>query len=130
MVGLAHISRPCSACPWRKDSEPQKFTAERYASLRATSRQVDERGFGHDPLPGDPLFACHMTKEGREQACAGWLAVEGGNHVAVRLVVATGRMDPEALTPKPDWPALHENYDALVAHQGYEEPNNEPEAIP
>lgn len=67
-------------------------------------------------MPGDPLFACHKTEEGRERACAGWLAVEGVNHVTVRLAVAQGALDPAALSPGPDWPALHPDFASTEAH--------------
>ncbi len=109
---LPHIARPCRECPWRKDAQPQKFSAERYEALRATS---DQSGLGA------PIFACHMTKEGRDQACAGWLAVAGTEHLGVRYSVILGRLPAEALRPGPGWPDLHDSYDALVAHQGYEE---------
>ncbi len=109
---LPHIARPCSECPWRTDAQPQKFAAERYEALQATSNQSGLYA---------PLFACHMTKEGREQACAGWLAVAGVEHLGVRLALIQGRLDPAALRPGPGWPDLHDSYEALVAHQGYEE---------
>lgn len=112
MNELPHVSRPCRECPWRRDAEPQKFAQERYEALRATS---DQSGLHA------PLFACHMTKEGREQACAGWLAVAGEQHLGVRLAVISGRLSVCALHPQAGWPDLHDSYEALVAHQGYEE---------
>jgi len=109
---LPHIARPCPECPWRRDAEPGKFSQERYRALQATS---DQSGLHA------PMFACHMTQEGREQACAGWLAIAGEQHLGVRLAVINHRLDPTALRPRAGWPALHQSYEALVAHQGYEE---------
>lgn len=62
------------------------------------------------------MFGCHKAPEGRDRACAGWLAVEGGSHVLVRLAVLSGRLDPAALSPGPDWPELHVDYAATEAH--------------
>ena len=65
---------------------------------------------------GAPLFACHLSRVGGEQVCAGWLALYGHQHVSVRLAIATGRLDPAALTPAPGWPALWGDYDEMVRH--------------
>jgi hypothetical protein len=56
-----------------------------------------------------------MTHEGREQACAGWLAVAGYGHLGVRLAVAMGRLPAGALEPGEDWPGLYASYDELAA---------------
>ncbi|MFI9630971.1 DUF6283 family protein [Streptomyces sp. NPDC052042] len=77
---------PCPRCPWRKDVEPGEFPASRYEELRVTS----EQRAGAEPGFGAPLFACHKTKEGREWACAGWLAAVGHRHLGVRLAIAQG----------------------------------------
>lgn len=115
-TNLPHAVRPCSECPWRLDQPAGRFPACRYDALRDTS--AGPRGESA-PL-GAPLFACHKTAEGREIACAGWLAVEGHRHVGVRLAVATGRLDPATLEPAPDWPPLHGSYAALAAANGAE----------
>ena len=65
-----------------------------------------------------PLFACHKSPEGREEACAGFLAVEGGGNLAVRLAVAQGRLPAEALTPGTGWPPLFESYEEMASVQG------------
>jgi hypothetical protein len=59
-----------------------------------------------------------MTAEGREVACAGWLAVVGREHLAVRFAVAVGRLSPAALEPAPDWPALFSTYTEMAQRQG------------
>jgi hypothetical protein len=60
------------------------------------------------------LFACHKSPEGREEACAGWLATVGIEHLGVRVAVATGQLPAEALAPGENWPDLHETYDEMV----------------
>lgn len=111
---LPHARRPCGECPWRLDAQPGKFPAERYAALRATSRRPDAHGGTDAPL-GSPFFACHMSGEGKDQACAGWLAVEGWGHIGVRLAVLRGAIDEAALAPGEGWPALHSSYADLAA---------------
>jgi hypothetical protein len=108
---LPRQPRPCITCPWRRDTPPGAFGIDRYQQLRNTVESPD----GGSPGLADPMFACHNTIEGREAACAGWLAVYGHGHVRVRLAVATGRIPPEALTPAAGWPDLYGDYDELVA---------------
>lgn len=113
---LAHRRYPCAECPFRRDTDPGQFDACRYDALRAT---VGERG--REAGLGAPLFACHKSTEGKDQACAGWLAVCGADHLAVRLAVATGRLPGEALAPGEGWPELFTSYDAMAAAQGRDE---------
>ena len=108
---------PCSECPWRCDTPPGKFPAERYEALRATSGTR-----GREAPVGSPMFACHKSPEGREEACAGWLAAVGYESLTVRLQLAFGRLDPAALTPGDDWPELFDSYEQMAATQGSEEP--------
>ena len=68
----------------------------------------DEWGMGPDFSAS--MFACHQSKEGQENACAGWLATVGHRHPRVRLAVALGRLDAAALKAGAGWPRLHENY--------------------
>ncbi|RCG18250.1 hypothetical protein DQ384_39205 [Sphaerisporangium album] len=70
------------------------------------------------------MFACHQGAPGHpgtNVACAGWLAVEGTGHVAVRLAVSHGRLPVSALSPGPNWPDLYDSYqemaDANAAHE-------------
>lgn len=107
---LRHPNSPCEECPWRLDQPVGRFTPERYEVLRDTCRDPDGGNAGF----GAPLFACHKTPDGRETACAGWLAVEGWNNVPVRMAVLDGRLDPAALVPDDDWPPLYPSYEALA----------------
>lgn len=110
---LARALRPCGGddrngpCPWRKDAPPGEFPACRFDALRSTVTQQFPQ----------PIFACHKSREGRDIACAGYLAVEGHGSVTIRLEVATGRLDPAALQPGPDWPELYGSFDEMVAAQ-------------
>lgn len=64
------------------------------------------------------MFACHKTAQGREVACAGWLAIEGVNHPAVRIAVLQERLDPDTLTPAPGWPELYTSFAEMAEANG------------
>ncbi len=113
MSRLPHPKRPCADCPFRLDAPVGHFPACRYEALRGTSSTPA----GH-PGFGAPMFACHATPEGRETACAGWLAIEGHAHVGVRMAVATGRLDPSSLVPGDDWPELFPSFLAMAEANG------------
>lgn len=114
MTPLPHRLYPCAECPWRRDTTPGQFPACRYDALRTTSEQQP----GAEPGFDAPMFACHKSPEGREEACAGWLAAVGHRHLGVRLAVATGRLPATALTPGGDWPPLFDTYRDMAATQG------------
>lgn len=106
---------PCGECPVRADNtcNPRsKFPAERWQSLRDT---VDDGTGGTAPL-GAPLFGCHKGEPGTDAdlACAGWLAAFGDRSMTVRLAIAQGRLNPDALRPGPNWPPLHTSWDEMA----------------
>lgn len=96
------ITQPCGECPWRKDVPTGKFPPERFEALRGSV----EQGFA-------PMFACHRTKEGEEQACAGYmLSADSLNNFNVRL---TSAEHPEYRSDVP----LFETYDEMARANGY-----------
>lgn len=96
------------------DVSPGQFPASRYEALRDTCRHAENV---QAPLSA-PMFGCHKSPLGGEFACAGWLAVEGPNHIGVRLAVASGDLPAEALRPGEDWPALFASYEDMAHTQG------------
>jgi hypothetical protein len=104
--------KPCPSCPWlvgNDGSDIPNFSLELAEGLRSTCPA------GHlGPDFGAPLFACHQSRPGAEILCAGWLATNGHAHPGVRLKIAQGRIEIEALTPRPGWPALHGSFDELI----------------
>lgn len=88
------------------------FGRDRFEALAATSG-----GPGREVEVGGPMFACHKSPEGAEEACAGWLAVAGVEHLGVRLAVVQGRLDPEMLTAREGCPALFDSYDEMAETQ-------------
>lgn len=114
---MPHRKYPCSECPWQVKAEPGKFPASRYEQLRSTCRP-DAAGI--PPLPGSPMFGCHVGDPGtgEDLACAGWLVVEGHRHMGVRVAVMDGRLPTEALDRGDNWPELYESYEAMAEANG------------
>jgi hypothetical protein len=78
------MKTPCPECPWRKDAKIGKFPPERYVALEKTCR------------PGgllQPFFACHMSQDNKEIACASMLKVVGYDINAVRLAMLRDSTD-------------------------------------
>jgi hypothetical protein len=101
------VRPPCPSCPWRVDQDATVipgFALDLAENLEATTR----RDFGA------PIFGCHLSREGAEFACAGWLAVYGTHSIAVRLMLISGQITPEALQPGEDWPELHESFEEVI----------------
>lgn len=57
---LPHCKRTCPECPWRRDVAPGKFPPERFIALAPTAYDM-----------ATTVFACHLSPEGKEFACAG-----------------------------------------------------------
>lgn len=111
---LPHREAPCANCPWRRDSPPGEFPAERYAALANTAG-----GPGAEAGLTAPVFACHKSSEEHPRACAGWLARCGRDHLGIRLAVVSGRLPGEVTwDPPPDWPPLFESYREMAARNG------------
>lgn len=109
---LPHRRYPCNECPWRRDTPPGAFPEERYEALRETAGQP-----GSEAPLGAPIFACHKSTEGKDEACAGWLATVGIEHIGIRLAIAMGRLPAETLKAGQDWPRLFDSYDEMAETQ-------------
>ncbi|MEU7146975.1 DUF6283 family protein [Streptomyces sp. NPDC045456] len=108
--------RPCVECPWLRDVPPGQFPTERFEALKETAQHSQPKTVA-DVLE-QPLLACHKSPVGREETCAGFLAVAGGQNLAVRLAAAQGRVPVDALRPGEDWPPLFETYEEMARTQG------------
>lgn len=82
-----HVApRPCSTCPYRRDTPPGIWHPDEYERL-ADFDDVDADGV----LPTS-TFRCHQqTATGVPTACRGWLTVHADS-VAVRVAVVTGQV--------------------------------------
>jgi hypothetical protein len=105
MMSEFAMKSTCAECPWLLTSKPGKFPPERYLELADTCKPGGLHG----------LFACHMTPDGGERACAGMLTVCGMDSNRVRLAMIEGRFDPR--TVKATGP-LYPNYRAMAEANG------------
>ena len=99
--------RTCAECPWKRDVPVGKFPPERYEALRHTCREGGIR----------PVFACHMSPEGGERACAGMLLVHGTDNNLVRVAILQGRLDLGAV--RADGP-LYGSFHEMARANGYD----------
>ena len=104
-----YCKRPCAECPWRTDVAPGKFPVERFVKLAHTA---------YDLAIG--VFACHMSKEGGEMACAGFVLMQGAHNLSLRM--ARQRFDVASDAP------LHATYRRMAVANGV--PKRHPCLIP
>lgn len=92
--------RQCAKCPWRKDVDPRRipngYCEKAHVALAVTIAKPGELNSGR----GLRAMACHETPRGRELPCVGWLVNQlgPGNNIALRLAVASGRIDADVET--------------------------------
>lgn len=105
-----HRRRPCTACPWRTDTDLTLFSRDDMVKLARADQ-------GRDQL-GSPLMGCHLDQPGTAhplRLCAGWLAAVGPEHLGVRMQVICERLPVGVLEPGRDWPELFESLEQLLA---------------
>lgn len=78
-------TKQCAKCPWRVDVDPYDipngYDVELHKGLKDTiAIQGDIRG-------SSKAMACHLSKEGKESHCVGWLINQlgVGNNIGLRL---------------------------------------------
>lgn len=71
---LPYMPSPCRECPWRRDVPVGKFTPARFQALAHTAYDLARK-----------VFACHMSKDGGDVACAGYVLMQGAHNLAMRL---------------------------------------------
>lgn len=110
---VKRLPTACPSCPWRKDCGARdipNFSMELAEQLAGTC--PDEHGMGPDY--GASWFACHLSREGEEIPCAGWLTTCGRAHPGVRLALRSGRLNLDALERPAGGPDLHETYSEVL----------------
>jgi Family of unknown function (DUF6283) len=100
------VTRCCPECPFRMESRLGKFPPERYLQLADTVRPGG--------WPG-AVFACHMTPEGQERACAGMLLVCGADSNRIRMAIITERLDMSKIETNGE---LYPTYRAMAVANG------------
>jgi hypothetical protein len=102
MGGLPYCKKPCAECPWRTDVKPGKFPVERFRVLAPTAYDMARN-----------IFACHMSREGGEVACAGFVLQQGAHNLSLRM--ARQRFDVSSAAP------LYDNYREMAIANGVDE---------
>jgi hypothetical protein len=103
----------CDECPWRTDVKPGQFPPERYKALTSSCQQG---------WPPRPIFSCHKTPGGKEQACVGYLLRSGQNNIAIRLAQARGDIVLEELQARGP---LYDHFRAMCIANGYDPGDHE-----
>lgn len=96
-----HAKTPCAECPWRRDVPVGKFPAERYRLLAPTAYDM-----------AVSVFACHMSKDEKPFACAGFLIMSAAHNFSVRM--ARINIRDAVKSPYP----LYETYRRLAIANG------------
>lgn len=105
---------PCKSCPWRTDVAPGEFPPQRYIVLAETAWDM-----------AVTQFACHLSPEGREFGCAGWVLQQAAHNFGARMAISRGALNPrEISSPYP----LHPHYRALAIANGV--PPGHPALVP
>ncbi len=122
MKDFPYRKYPCDECPIRADNcdnPKSKFPAQKWKDLSVTVWNEKDGS----PLMGTILFGCHKGEPGTDAdlACAGWLAMFGADHVAVRIALVRERLPVTALTPGENWPPLHQTWEDVVKAQTSDE---------
>ena len=112
MTAEPHRTQPCRQCPWRRDADLTAFTDADMAKLANANGST-----GAEADTSAPAMSCHLDQPDTTQPmrlCAGWLAVVGRHHLAIRMAMLAGKLPPEAVTPSADWPPLHPSLEELL----------------
>lgn len=133
--------RPCSSCPYRRDTPPGVWAPEEYERLAAWDRPMHEQPRG--------VFLCHTNDDvavaddagGDGSArpvcgsrggavplmlCRGWVDVHGADALGVRLATVRGDLDPAVLDEEPAVEVYGSGSEAAAAGiAGVESPSEE-----
>ncbi|BCJ51825.1 hypothetical protein Asp14428_33000 [Actinoplanes sp. NBRC 14428] len=113
LVSTRVCDRPCGPCPFKRSNAGKFANLAHYAAGTIPGRADFGQAEPDDPCsPFGILFACHHADT--NTLCAGHVAVVGREHPAVRLAVSMGLIDPAALIPGTDWPAMFSSYEEMI----------------
>lgn len=96
--------RPCGGCPWRVD-QTGSFPAEAFRISAPTAYDLSAR-----------TFACHEAGTERPKICAGFLLRGAVHNMAIRMRVALGLVDLDAVNDGGH--VLHSSYRAMAEANG------------
>ena len=101
---------PCKTCPWRKGSKASEIPGFEIAKARHLSCTVGN-GDGFRTI-----MACHLSDEGFEEPCIGYLAVDGWSNLNVRMGAIEGRFDMAGVWRDCQGIALFSSFEDMLAN--------------
>lgn len=102
--GGGYQKEPCPRCPWRKDAPIGAFPAQAYRDSAHTT--YDQ---------GDAMFGCHTTVRTTPLTCAGYLLAGASDNLTVRMAIALGRLDIDAVRSPVE---LYASFSAMAIANG------------
>jgi hypothetical protein len=111
MTTLTPRPRPCSSCPYRKDTPSGIWSAEEYDKLPDYDGEISQQA----TTPGGlDLFDCH---QGDNHLCSGWVGhrSQPRDLIALRIGTANGQVDPATLDYSTDVPLYASGAEAAAA---------------
>lgn len=106
MKKFVHRSKPCSTCPYRKDSALGRFPPKAYTEAAEVSYDMAQK-----------TFACHEAGVERATVCAGFLLTNAHNNMRVRIAQIDGRYTPDKVG-NPDNVPLYASYKDMAVANG------------
>lgn len=103
MANFPHCKKICKECPFIIGNVG-KFPPERFVALAHTAYDM-----------ATEVFACHMSKEGKEKACAGFMMVCQHN-MTIRLRAIQGHVNLNEIDAKGH--ELHDSYFDMAIDNG------------
>lgn len=101
--------KPCGGCPWKVDSKGgvaiPNFSIEKARNLANTVGPDD--GFR-------TIMACHLTDEGEDAPCIGYLVQAGWSNLSVRMMAISGRLPLSEIIEACEGIELHPDFDAML----------------
>lgn len=108
---------PCPCCPWRRDHAGgvgiPNFSIDK-------ARDLANAVGDHDAFR--PIMACHLSPDGTETPCRGYLAKHGWSNLAVRMMAIRGDIDLAGIAAAADGTDLHDTFDEMLGALEAKEP--------
>lgn len=83
------VAVQCKSCPWKRGNrncDIPRYDRDKHEALTSTIAEPGEVSLGAGTIN---VMACHLSKEGADRICVGWLDQQlgPGNNIALRLYV-------------------------------------------
>jgi hypothetical protein len=122
-------TKPCKHCPWKRSSKAggediPNFDIELMRGLAITA--PPERREHGDKDDFRKIFACHDSREGKECACAGYVARDGRFNLSLRLLAIQSSTNLRPIIEESEKYELYDNFHEMLFD--YEQAHDENES--